>query len=85
VSGRTLVAGALAVLLVFLAALTYSWPASSGCRDTCVKTRQEPSVLLFGHDSVGGYFVLPTTIVTCARYVDHCAPDVGAEPSDGGQ
>ena len=42
-------------------------------------------MLLFGHDSVGGYFVLPTTIVTCARYVEHCAPDGGAEPSDGGQ
>lgn len=71
-SGRTLVAGALAVLLAFLAALTYSWP---GCRDTCVKTRQEPSVLLFGHDSVGGYFMLPTTIVTCAEYVRVCGGD----------
>ena len=71
-SGRTLVAGALAMLLAFMAALTYTWPTHSGCRDTCVKTRQEPSVLLFGHDSVGGYFVLPTTIVTCSEYTRVC-------------
>ena len=72
VSARTLIAGALAILLAFLAALTHTWPTRSGCREKCVRTQQEPSVLLFGHDSVGGYFVLPTTIVTCSEYARVC-------------
>ena len=83
VSARTAVALAVAAAVGIYLAISL-WPTTR-CRETCAEVRREPSVLLFGHDSVGGYFVLPTTIVTCARYVEHCAPDGGAEPSDGGQ
>ena len=81
-SARTAVALAVAVAIALYLAVS-CWPTSR-CPETCAEVRREPSVLLFGHDSVGGYFALPTTIVTCARYIESCPSDGGAFLPDGG-
>ena len=79
-SARTAVALAVAVAIALYLAVP-CWPTPR-CPETCAEFRREPSVLLFGHNSVGGYFALPTTIVTCARYVESCPPDGGARTKD---